>query len=60
MESFDMESQTVADLYFVKYLKKPTVRVKILSSVSQFIKRFFSQILKILGSKHNSVWVYLE
>ena len=34
MESFDMESQTVADLYFVKYLKKPTVRVKILSSVS--------------------------
>ena len=40
MESFDMESQTVADLYFVKYLKKPTVRVKILSSVSQFIKMF--------------------
>jgi len=37
MESFDMESQTGADLYFVKYLKKPTVRVKILSSVLSII-----------------------
>ena len=59
MESFDMESQTVADLYFVKYLKKPTVRVKILSSVSHKLKGF-RQLIKILGSKHNSVWVYLE